>query len=181
MQVDNRPSRGLDAAERQHIIVVGYDGSSESQAALATAAARVGKGGTVVAVHAAGAAWWLERPHHGRVVEMRREHAARILDELSSLELADVKVETELVDGPAAEALTEVAKRRDAEEIVVGSRRLGWLHAMLGSVSRRVLQLADRPVVVVSRMSRGSSAADSRHESSALPLGSPISTHSFRF
>jgi nucleotide-binding universal stress UspA family protein len=59
-----------------------------------------------------------------------------------------VTIEAELADGPAAQALTEVARLHDAREIVVGSRALRGIRAALGSVSQRLLQMADRPVVV---------------------------------
>ena len=142
---------------------------------------RAGNGGTVVAVYAAEPATnWLDTPHYARAVEMRRERAMRVFDELPSLGLADVTVEAKLVDGPAPEALAEVAKLRDAEEIAVGSRRLGWLRGALGSVSRRVLRIADRPVVVVPRMAADGKPARTS-AASATPVFSPISTHSFRF
>ena len=67
MHVATSPSRGPNTTERHRTIVVGYDGSSEAQAALA-AAARAGKGGTVVAVYAAEpTSKWLDTPHYARV------------------------------------------------------------------------------------------------------------------
>jgi nucleotide-binding universal stress UspA family protein len=181
MHVVTRPSRGPNTTEGHRTIVVGYDGSTEAQAALVAAAARAGKGGTVVAVYAAEPATnWLDTPHYARAVELRNERAARIFDELPSIGLAEVNVEAELVDGPAAEALAEVARLRDAEEIAVGSRGLGWLRGALQSVSRRVLRVADRPVVVVPPASADAEPARSR-DAGAPPLPSPISTHGFRF
>jgi nucleotide-binding universal stress UspA family protein len=180
MHVDTRPPRGPNAAD-QRTIVVGYDGTIEARAALLTAAARAGEGGTVVAVYASEpASNWLDTPYYARVVEMRRQRAARIFDELPSLELEDVTVEAELADGPAPEALAEVAKLREADEIAVGSRRLGWLRGTLGSVSRRLLRVADRPVVVVPRTSTGAARRPRTSDGSAVPVP-PISAHSFRF
>jgi nucleotide-binding universal stress UspA family protein len=182
MTVATSPSRDPNTIRRDRTIVVGYDGSTEAQAALATAAARAGKGGIVVAVYAAEpASNWLDTPYYARAVEMRRERAARIFEALPSLGLTDVNVEAEFVDGPVPEALAEVAKLRDAEEIAVGSRRLGWFRGALGSVSRRVLRVADRPVVVVPRMSVDAEPAHRGGDRSAIPLPSPISAHSFRF
>jgi nucleotide-binding universal stress UspA family protein len=182
MHVETRPARGQPNATEHRTIVVGYDGSTEAQAALAAAAARAGKGGIVVAVYAAEpASNWLDTPYYARAVEMRQQRAARIFEELPSLELADVTVEAQLVDGPVPEALAEVAKLRDAEAIAVGSRRLGWARAALGSVSRRVLRIADRPVIVVPRVSAHGEPAGRTRERTAVPLPSPISAHSFRF
>src|SRR5215218_5807096 len=53
MHVQARPARGPTSTEPRPTIVVGYDGSNESRAALTVAAARAGEGGTVVAVFAA--------------------------------------------------------------------------------------------------------------------------------
>ena len=181
MHVATRPSRGPNTTEGHRTIVVGYDGSTEAQAALVAAAARAGKGGTVVAVYAAEPATnWLDTPHYARAVEMRKERAARIFAELPRVGLADVKVEAELVDGPAPDAIADVARLRDAEEIAVGSRGLGWFRGALKSVSRRVLRVADRPVVVVPRTSADAEPARSP-DAGAIPLLSPISTHGFRF
>jgi nucleotide-binding universal stress UspA family protein len=181
MHVDSRPPRGPNATGHR-TIVVGYDGSTEAQAALATATARAGKGGTVVAVYATEpASNWLDTPYYARAVETRRHSAARIFDELPSLEVEDVTIEAELADGPAPEALAEVAKLRDADEIAVGSRRRGWVRGALGSVSRRVLRIADRPVVVVPRTSADAAPAHRTSEGSAIPVPSPISAHSFRY
>jgi nucleotide-binding universal stress UspA family protein len=183
MHVAPSPSRDPNTSEHDRTIVVGYDGSSEAKAALAAAAARAGKGGTVVAVYAAEpASNWLDTPHYARAVEMGRRRAATVFGELPTLALADdVTVEAEVVDGAVPEALEEVAKLRDAEEIAVGSRRLGWFRGALGSVSRRVLRIADRPVVVVPRMSAEAETARRARARSAIPVPSPISAHSFRF
>jgi nucleotide-binding universal stress UspA family protein len=182
MLVASTPSPGPNARERHRTIVVGYDGSSEAQAALAAAAGHAGEGGTVVAVYAAEpAARWLDTPRYARAVELRKARAAKIFDDLPSLRLADVTVEAQVVDGPAPEALAAVARLRDADEIAVGSRRLGGLRGALGSVSRRVVRIADRPVVVVPRTPAPGEPAPRTGDRSADPRFSPISTHSFRF
>ena len=100
------------------------------------------------------------------------------LRDIPSLALGDVNVEAELVDGSVPEALAEVAKLRDAEEVAVGSRRLGWFRGALGSVSRRGL---DRLVVVVPRMSVDAEPARAGRAGRASPPPGPIPAHSFRF
>jgi len=150
MHVQAPPARGPTYTEPRPTIVVGYDGSDESRAALTLAAARAGEGGTVVAVFAAQpASDWLDTAYYDSAVKSRQERTELIFDGLSSIELDNVTIEAELADGPAARALTEVARLRDAREIVVGSRGLRGIRAALGSVSRRLLQMTDRPVVVV--------------------------------
>jgi nucleotide-binding universal stress UspA family protein len=150
MHVQAPPTRGPTSTAPRPTIVVGYDGTNESRAALTLAAARAGDGGTVVAVFAAQPpSDWLDTAYYDSAVTSRQEATQRIFDELSSIHLDNVTVRAELADGPPARALTEVARLHDAREIVVGSRGLRGIRAALGSVSQRLLQMADRPVVVV--------------------------------
>jgi nucleotide-binding universal stress UspA family protein len=143
-------ARGPTTPESPSTIVVGYDGSNESRAALTVAAAHAGDGGTVVAVFATEpASDWLDTPYYDRAVKSRQERAQRIFGELSNIDLGNVTIEAELADGPVADALADAARYHDAREIVVGSRGLRGIRAALGSVSQRVPRMADRPVVVV--------------------------------
>lgn len=65
-----------------------------------------------------------------------------------------VRVSFLTLNGVAADELLELARRRDARLVVVGSRGRGAVKAaVLGSVSGRVVQETDRPVMVVSRRS----------------------------
>jgi nucleotide-binding universal stress UspA family protein len=60
-----------------------------------------------------------------------------------------VEAETEVLEGGPAERILELARLRDVDLIVVGSRGLGRVTgALLGSVSRHVVHRADRPVLV---------------------------------
>jgi len=144
-----------------------YDPTTGRYGGVALASMRVAGALTVLAL--AGAI----------VVMLRRERAAEVFDHLASIELGGVTVETEVVDGPAPEALAEVARLRDAEEIAVGSRGFGRIRGALGSVSRRVLRIADRPVGVVPR--REAETDSTPTSDGRAPLFSPISTHRFRF
>ncbi len=61
-----------------------------------------------------------------------------------------VDAEYDLLEGDAADGIVRLAQSRDVDLIVVGSRGLGAIASTLvGSVSRRVLHAADRPVLVV--------------------------------
>jgi nucleotide-binding universal stress UspA family protein len=61
----------------------------------------------------------------------------------------DVRYETELLEGSPAKAVLELARSRDVDLIVVGSRGLGAVKAaLLGSISSEIVHHADRPVLV---------------------------------
>jgi nucleotide-binding universal stress UspA family protein len=60
-----------------------------------------------------------------------------------------VTYDTELLEGSPAEAVLEVARSRDVDLIVIGSRRLGAVRgALLRRVSSEIVHHADRPVLV---------------------------------
>jgi nucleotide-binding universal stress UspA family protein len=139
-------------AERAPTIVVGYDGSDAGRAALLFAARQAGPGGRVFVVGAYELPPdFLGSPNYDRLLSERRGHAEALLADLPlhSGELAGPEYETELVGGPAAEAIADIARARHADEIVVGARGLGRVRALLGSVSHELLHIADRPVVVI--------------------------------
>jgi hypothetical protein len=58
-------------------------------------------------------------------------------------------VEQLVVDGDPAQEIVGIARRRDVDLVVLGSRGLGSIgRLLLGSVSETVLHHADRPVVI---------------------------------
>lgn len=141
-------------AQRDHrpTIVVGYDGSDTSRAALVFAARQAGNRGRVFIVHAYELPPdFLGWPNYDRILHDRRGHGEMLLRTLplDSEELAGPSYETELIGGAPAPAIAEIARTRHADEIVVGARGLGPVRALLGSVSHELLHLADRPVVVI--------------------------------
>jgi nucleotide-binding universal stress UspA family protein len=144
------PASAGTAAADGALVVVGYDGSEESRMALAVAVQRAGPHGTVVPVHVvASASDWLGAPYYDRDVEAAHQTAQALLGEIDDLDTGSIAVEPEVIEGEPAEALLRIARSRGAHEIVVGSRGLGRFRTMLGSVSRSLLQRADRPVVIV--------------------------------
>jgi nucleotide-binding universal stress UspA family protein len=109
-------------------------------------------GASLIAVHAYDAPPdWLGRPYYQRALDDRQARGRELLAELEEQLGSRAGVETDLVEGPPAEALTRAAQARDAEEIVVGSRGLGGIRAEIGSVSYALLHEADCPVVIVPR------------------------------
>jgi nucleotide-binding universal stress UspA family protein len=156
IQVDSRTTSQQGRATGP-VIVAGFDGSPESRAAVANAEQRAGPLGTVVVVHVADSLPdWLGTPYYDRAVEEEHLAARDLLDEIQESAHGEPAIEHAIVQGDAAEALIRVARTRDAREIVVGSRGLGRLRAIVGSVSHRLLKRSDRPVVVVPPLDRRS-------------------------
>jgi nucleotide-binding universal stress UspA family protein len=150
--------KGFAAAERGGIktIVVGYDGSDESKAALAatTSVARALSAAIRVvrvfeppypnlAGAAAGAAYY--RP----VEEIEREARAKFEAAIAALANGDA-IDTVFVVG---DPVTELVGRSHAADlIVVGSRGYGPHRAvLLGSVSGRLVREAACPVIAIPR------------------------------
>jgi nucleotide-binding universal stress UspA family protein len=149
-----RPAQPRPAAPvAARTVVVGYDGSAPSRAALEAAIAEAGPAGRVVIVHAYEYhPDWMGRPDYEHVTAASRERGRALLDALileGPDELLDVDVSHELAWRPPAQAILEAARSYDAARIVVGARGLGPLRAALGSVSAAVIRDADRPVLVV--------------------------------
>jgi nucleotide-binding universal stress UspA family protein len=146
------------------VIVVGVDGSEVSQEALRWAAeeARL-RSARLVAVHA----WSFVAPQPigdpgmlavpvGDIpgqLDAESDAAQLALDEAVADVLGaepEVEVERKLVEGDAGEVL--VAESADAELVVVGSHgRSGFKAALLGSVSRFVVDHSTCPVVVAKK------------------------------
>jgi nucleotide-binding universal stress UspA family protein len=119
------------------IVVVGFDGSPASHAALARAIERVNGTGTLYLVHA-----WQDRPDidpDDAVKEATSAHPG----------LADIRWVDELIAGPPAKAIADVADVRGADEIIVGTRGFGRVRALLGSVAHELIHLARCPVTVI--------------------------------
>jgi nucleotide-binding universal stress UspA family protein len=133
-------------------IVVGYDGSDCAKEAVRVAI-EVGKAYAETVVIAFG---YDLNPVAG---ELHDYHAA--LKELATTRLteavalaqasgADADIEAVIIEQEPAAGLVELARERDARAIVVGTRGGSPLKgALLGSTPHKLLQLSDRPVLVV--------------------------------
>lgn len=85
---------------------------------------------------------------HALSADLGRARAA-IAAAIPAAEERRVPYETEVVQGLPAEAIREVARVRNVDLIVVGSRGRGAVTgAVLGSVSADIVHRADRPVLV---------------------------------
>ena len=133
------------------VIVVGYDGSAASRAALEYAA-RLARAGRLYVVHA----YRVPRDYWGSqyysvLLDEAAAEARRLIERLpEELDvLRDLEWYSEVVGSVPAPAIAEVAKTRHADQIVVGSRGHGRARALLGSVSHELIHLATCPVTVI--------------------------------
>src|ERR671930_387233 len=145
-------------------IVVGYDGSEESERALRRAA-EIGEAfsSRLIVASVSGLAYApapVSSLEPGGTVPLPEpvrappgpEELARREPERARMSLASRKVETEYVVelGDPAERLLEVADQRDADLIVVGSREHGFLDRLLGRpVDEAVARRSERDVLLV--------------------------------
>lgn len=131
-------------------IVLGYDGTEGGHAALEEAL-RVAEeiGGEIVAVYAydkiisGGESRDLDEIIQARGDALLAEASARAAE-------VGISCATQYAEGRPAEALVAVADQRNARFIVVGSFGERPLKgALLGSTPYKLMQLSDRPIIVV--------------------------------
>jgi len=132
-------------------IVVGYDGSDCSRAALdegLRTAKALGDDVVVVFGYSPPGLWGGEIVEHEEAIE---ERGAKVLEEAKhQAEAAGATVELALVAKKPSEAIVETAEERNARMIVVGSYGDPPLKGIiLGSTPNKLLHLAERPVLVV--------------------------------
>jgi len=133
------------------VIIVGYDGSPSSRAALRLALDRLGSGKLflVHGYHAPAEFWGAE--HHDRLVEAALDRGEAVLAEAATVEprLAGAEHELELIAGRPADVIIAVAETRGADEIIVGTRGFGPVRGVLGSVAHALLRDAACPLTAV--------------------------------
>jgi len=134
-------------------ILIGTDGSPGARAAVAEGlvlARPLGAEVTFVAVRPR-VAGLLGEPYYQRRLSAKLAGARTALDEaLAEAERLGVEAEHQIAEGDPAEEILRVAGHLDADVIVVGSRGLGAVAgALLGSVSRFLVQHSPVPVLVV--------------------------------
>ena len=133
-------------------LVVGYDGSPAARAAVVPADDRVGPDGRVIVVHAYEVpAGYIGATYYVASMERAAETASDVMRHLEETcpELRTVAYETDVLAGPPADAICNVAKVRHADEIVLGTRGVGRVRGLMGSVAHDVIHRAPCPVVVI--------------------------------
>jgi nucleotide-binding universal stress UspA family protein len=153
------------------VVVVGFDGSPASHVALSRAIARVGATGKLYLVHAwhAPEAWrgrGQDQPHIDRALSAAEAVLAQA--EETHPGLIGVAWESELIGEPAAQAIVGVAAVRNADEIILGTRGLGRVRAVLGSVAHEVIHAATCPVTVIPERMVGERAAREHDTAAAI-------------
>ena len=130
---------------RPRRIVVAVDRSLNARLALEHATRRAGPDGELIVAHVMSSV-----PDAVAKVmaigDERRDIAHQLVNQLVGAYAPGA--DPVVLEGPPAERLAALAREREADEIVVGSRGLGRFSAALGSVSHALLQQADHPVVV---------------------------------
>ncbi len=94
---------------------------------------------------------YLGEPNMQSAIEGRMKAAQEILDKAqATVGKIPAEIHTELIEGPAAEAIIKVATTRKSTVIVMGSRGLSSIAGLvLGSTSHKVVSHAPCPVLIV--------------------------------
>jgi len=139
-------------------ILVGVDGSEDSQRALAFASERAKASGQQIIVayiiewspYSFNTPQENEQRHRRREEELHQAEDSVIKPTLASLSNAGLNAKGVVRHGHAAKTLAQLAKNHQADMIVVGRRGMSGLKAMLfGSVAGSLVQIAEVPVTVV--------------------------------
>ena len=148
-------------------VLIAYDGSDVSRAAVRHAAELfAGRPAVLVTVWEPGLAppQWANPTPLGweRCPRIRRRSQRSIASsvstprpwratELSSLALLGLAAEAQAVpdEVDVADTLIGIARERGAAVVVVGSHGIGLRRRLLGSVSRKLIEHCDRPVLVI--------------------------------
>ena len=86
------------------------------------------------------------------IMDNLRESHKRILSEAAKTvknKNPDMKVETRLEEGRPSDVIVEVAQEEDVDLIVMGSRGMGGIVGFLGSISRHVVEVCTKPILIV--------------------------------
>jgi len=169
-------------------VVVGVDGSVQSQEALDWALAEAGSRGVPLTAVLAWEPSWQDGPRpsepsdFSHLADLKQEQVLTLLDEARHRTGVETITHAEQVQGSPAAAL--LARAEHAEMLVVGSRGLGRLgRLVLGSVSSAVVQGAIEVPVTVVRSSEDGDAPEADGDVPRVVVGvdgSRTSVHALR-
>ena len=145
----DQPDRG----PRITTILVGVDGSPESDSAAAFATKlAIQLDAEIVAAHAVGLLdVWPEHPEARRRHDLN-EHVIALMEGpwTETFRRLGIRPRIALLDGPPGRVLLELADQIDADLIVVGSRGAGQAELFaLGDTSTKLAHRSARPILIV--------------------------------
>lgn len=144
-------------------ILIGTDGSAGAGEAIEEGlalASSVGAEALIVYAKPPGSSFLGDRYYQDVVTEEARHARGVITDAKLHASRYDILVEYEVVEGDPVESILALARSRDVDLVVVGSRGLGAVKSLvLGSVSNAILHQSDRPVLVAKTRARAAAAA----------------------
>lgn len=134
-------------------ILLGVDGSDHSLQAAKVAGdlARIMNADLIIVTAFDPIPSYLGEPNLQEAISARLHEAHKVLENgIKAVGETKGEITKEALEGSAAEVLLEVARLREMDLIVVGSRGLGKLSGLLlGSQSQKIIQHATCPVLVV--------------------------------
>jgi nucleotide-binding universal stress UspA family protein len=84
------------------------------------------------------------------LLELRKQLEQRLAQTKSEVEQLGVRVRSELLEGAPYRVVLDWAKEYGADLIVVGTHgHTGFTHALLGSVTERIVRMAHCPVLTI--------------------------------
>ena len=154
-----------------HSILISTDGSPSAAAALADGLELARQAGAkALFVNVRPTISLLGVPYEQEKLSEQMEIARAALEGATARagELG-VEAESEILEGDPAEQILGLARSRDVDLVVVGSRGRGPISAaLLGSVSRAVVNGADRPVLVVRKPEKSPGDPDGAKRTAAV-------------
>jgi nucleotide-binding universal stress UspA family protein len=133
-------------------ILVAFDGSDHARKAVAMARelANNMQSDVWIVVAYDPLPSYLGKPNMQAAIDSRLDQAkAQMEDAIREMGKISGKLTREVIEGPASEAILNVAEVRNIELIVMGTRGLGSLKGLLiGSTSQKVLSHAECPVLL---------------------------------
>lgn len=134
-------------------ILLGVDGSDHALRAAKVAGdlARIMNADLIIVTAFDPIPSYLGEPNLQEAISARLHEANQVLENgIKAVGEIKGEISNEALEGSAAEVILEVARLREVDLIVVGSRGLGKLSGLLlGSQSQKIIQHATCPVLVV--------------------------------